>query len=178
MSADKFATTHASRADNQRGSLLYNLATSRQDNYPDVKSVDISFPSVKDNSSEASPAINFTFVCPLKIVRKKAYVCNDTGYIELVDCKGVEGVFNGQCPALQQSCTALDLTSLTVALQNLCETASSNQNSGSTGDSITCRCGLSPSSVTGASSIAAGVVTSPVSADLSKASGGILRVGG
>ncbi|RYG68343.1 hypothetical protein EON64_05390, partial [archaeon] len=141
----------------------------------DVQHVDISFPpsAIKD-SNLTMRAINFTVTCPPKILVQKAYMCEDTGYVEVVNCKGIAGTFDGQCPTLQQTCAALDLSTLTLASQNLCQTVNSRNSSQNGGnetvpEGITCRCGLSPEAATGSSTIAAGVVTSLVSADLSKA---------
>eukprot|EP01031_Cornospumella_fuschlensis_P022535 gene22535-27504_t len=127
-----------------------------------VSHVDISFPALV-GQNETVAAINFTVSCPPKFAIKKAFLCNDTGHVEVVQCNGIEGTLHGQCPLLQATCAALDLTSMTASLQNMCQTIQSNSSNtepGAVGGGITCRCGLSTDTTTGSSTIAAGVVNS------------------
>lgn len=131
-----------------------------------VSFVDISFSPVQSGKN-ATPPVNFTIICPPTALVRKSFVCNDTGYVELIQCKGIAEVYRGVCPVLKQTCAALDLNSLTVSTQNLCKTLNStNANGTSTG--ITCRCGLGADSAAGSSSVAAGVVLTLGGSDVSK----------
>lgn len=124
-----------------------------------VQSVDITFsPNLNFN---VTPALNYTITCPPLIVLRKAFVCNDTGYVEVVDCKGETGTFKGSCPVMQQTCASLELTSLTLSSENLCQTVRS------AGGAITCRCVLAAGATDGSTAVAAGVVTSLESSELS-----------
>ncbi|RYH15839.1 hypothetical protein EON65_31040, partial [archaeon] len=138
-----------------------------------VSYVDISFPFIF-STQNTSRRLNFTVSCPPKVILQKAFLCNDTGHIEVVRCTGEAGKIHAQCPVVQATCAALDLNTLTASSQNLCHTIVSNSSSEGGNDiggegGISCRCGLSSDNTTGASSIAAGVVNSLVSADLSNA---------
>lgn len=117
-----------------------------------------------------SSALNFTITCPPRFIVTKSYTCNDTGYVETFQCKGVAGKYQGTCPVLTQTCAALDLNSLTVASDNVCQTINVNTTtSGVPATGIVCRCGIGGAGfIDGSGSVAAGVVLSLVGADLSK----------
>ncbi|RYH22344.1 hypothetical protein EON65_19345, partial [archaeon] len=138
--------------------------------------VDIGFPAASTAKVNATPSINFTIYCQPRIVMQKTFYCNDTGYVEIVQCNGLTSVFRGTCPKLQQTCAALDLASMTVARGNLCQTIKQNYTSqekngtsGSRSDGLLCRCSMGEGlNVPGSSMVAAGVVLGLVSSDLSK----------
>eukprot|EP01031_Cornospumella_fuschlensis_P026011 gene26011-31410_t len=131
--------------------------------------VDINFLGSVKSFDETLP-MNFTITCPPRYYLTKSHTCNDTGYVETVQCKGVAGVFKGTCPVLAQSCAALDLNSLTVAEDNVCTTTNVNATvNGVLVLGVICRCGLVGAGVVaGTGSVAAGVVLGLVTSDLSR----------
>lgn len=137
-----------------------------------VSFVDIGFPAGTISHFNSSPPINFTIYCPPRYVFPKSFYCNDTGYIERVQCNGLASVVRGTCPRLQEACAALDLSSMTVARDNLCETTRQNRTTGSnstSGSDLLCRCTLGEGlNVPGSNMIAAGVVLGLGTSDLSK----------
>ncbi|RYY84455.1 hypothetical protein EON63_09230, partial [archaeon] len=74
-----------------------------------VSFVDIGFPAGTTAPLNATPAINFTIYCPPRYIVPKSFYCNDTGYVERVQCTGLASVVRGTCPRLLQTCAALDL---------------------------------------------------------------------
>lgn len=134
--------------------------------------VDIGFPAGAIAQNNATRDINFTIYCPPRVVHQKLFLCNDTGYVESVQCNGLASVVRGTCPKLQQVCASLDLATMTVAVDNMCQTLRNNRSSGginSTNDGLLCRCGLgSGLNVPGSSIVTAGIVLGLGSSDLSK----------
>ncbi|RYG69249.1 hypothetical protein EON64_03180, partial [archaeon] len=128
------------------------------------KYVEVNFPPGATTPLAIAPPINFTIICPPKLLVQRSYTCNDTGYVETVQCKGVSGVYKGTCPKLAQTCASLNLNSLTVDANNLCQTVRNNSSAAS---GITCRCGFGPGATSDTGSVAAGVVIGLVSSDLS-----------
>lgn len=137
--------------------------------------VDIGFPLGTTAGVNATPSINFTIYCPPRVIAMKTFYCNDTGFVERVQCTGKVSVVRGVCPKLKQTCAALDLSSMTVARENICQTFTQNATTaGNNGTSsnpggLVCRCSFGEGlSVPGSSMIAAGVVLGLVSSDLGK----------
>eukprot|EP01031_Cornospumella_fuschlensis_P025289 gene25289-30538_t len=135
-----------------------------------VSFVDIGFSSSSLQQFNNTPRINFTITCPPRYVIQKSFLCNDTGYIEIVQCQGIPGKFRGTCPQFTQQCAALNLGNLTIASNNMCQTIPTNTtvNDTATPSGLLCRCGIATGVVPGTGSVAAGVVLGLVSSDFSK----------
>lgn len=127
-----------------------------------LRYVDITFPV---GSIPTSPAVNFTIICRAGKRRWKNYTCIDSGYVDYYQCVGVPGIYAGTCPVLQQTCSALDLTSRTLASTT---SGQSCVTLNETATFMTCRCTLGANPLqAGTGVVAAGVVLNFVGSDFS-----------
>eukprot|EP01031_Cornospumella_fuschlensis_P026227 gene26227-31684_t len=129
----------------------------------DVAFVDIGFPRGSISNYTQPHPINFTVSCPPRVIVQKSYTCNDTGYVENIQCRGVLGKYQGTCPLMQQVCSSLNLSSMTVSSENFCQTLLSNV----TGDLI-CRCKPSAGLLSGTTVVTTGIILGLVGTDLTK----------
>lgn len=103
--------------------------------------------------------MNYTISCPPRIRIKKNFTCIDSGFIDYLQCNGTAGSFDGVCPVLKPSCSALNTVGQSIATNGgQCLTVNT------TSAGITCRCGLGGLGDTGV--VAAGLIMKYVGSDL------------
>lgn len=126
-----------------------------------LKFVDITFPV---SSEPPPPPVNYSIICKAGERKWKNYTCIDSGFTDYFQCIGIPGVYKGNCPVLSESCSALDLSSrsiASVASGQVCTTLNA------TLTFRTCRCTVGSAAQLGTNEVAAGVVVKFVGSDFS-----------